>query len=85
MRLYTTVFSIVHLIRCQQKGSDRLLLAKSMEKTLIRKILKSALHQKEPQFHCKLQTIKSFAVFFTQNSSEYLYNFSARPDATFRS
>lgn len=58
MRLYTTVFSVVQLIRVQQNGSERLLLAKSMEKTLIRKILKSALHQKEPQFQCKFQTTK---------------------------
>lgn len=53
MKMYTIVFSILHCIREQQKCSDKKLLGSSLESTYYRKILKSALHQKEPQFICE--------------------------------
>ena len=54
MKLYTTVFSIIHCIRTQQKCANKKMFSVSMEDMYFYKILKSALHQKEPQFHCKL-------------------------------
>lgn len=53
MKMYTIVFSILHCIRTQQQFSNKKLLATSLESTYYRKILKSALHQKEPQFYSK--------------------------------
>lgn len=55
MKMYTTVFSIIHCIRQQQKQSTKKLLSASVEDMYFLKILKSALHQKEPQLHCKFQ------------------------------
>lgn len=44
----------------QQKYAEKKLLGVSLDKTYIRKILKSALHQKEPQFHRKfINTLNS--------------------------
>lgn len=54
MKLYTTVFSIIHCIRTQQKLGNKKIFCGSMEDMYFYKMLKSALHQKEPQFHCKL-------------------------------
>lgn len=58
MKMYTKVFSIIHCIRQQQKFSTKKLMGTSLEKTCIQKILKSALHQKEPQFN------REFAILF---------------------
>lgn len=58
MKMYTIVFSILHCIRTQQQYSNKKLLASSLESTYYRKILKSALHQKEPQFYSKSESDK---------------------------
>lgn len=42
----------MHCIECQQKGNQKQLLGTSLKEVLIRKILRSALHQKEPSFNC---------------------------------
>lgn len=59
MKMYTIVFSILHCIRKQQKYTNKKLLAVSLESNYYRKILKSALHQKEPQFHLLVPILRS--------------------------
>lgn len=61
--MYTTVFSIIHCIRQQQKYCDRKLLCASAEDMYFQKILKSGLHQKEPQFNCKTLNSPNAAYF----------------------
>lgn len=85
MKMYTIVFSILHCVRTQQKFTDKKLLGSSLESTYYRKILKSALHQKEPQFFCKSLMfhwlfLRSVHFIFRSNSSTCGY-IALRPAA----
>lgn len=85
MKMYTTVFSIIHCIRQQQKHTSNKLLGVSMEDMYIHKILKSAMHQKDPQFHCKTAFINhSFNSTTILKTILACFSASANTKITFR-
>lgn len=57
VKLYTSAFVIIQFIQNQQKYSAKILMSSDLVQMLLRKILKSALHQKEPNFDRKLNVI----------------------------
>lgn len=53
VKLYNSAFATIQFIVGQQAHCDRILCANDTKKLLFRKMIKSALHQKEPNFDRK--------------------------------
>lgn len=55
MKEYSSAFAIIEFIRCQQSTSNRRVMPKELVSNCLRKMIKSSLHQKEPNFESKFR------------------------------
>lgn len=55
--MYRSAFTIIHFIRLQQPQSKIVVIGNDTMSMFIKKIVKSALNHKEPNFDCKLFSI----------------------------